>query len=293
MGLPAPQAQQFTFIATNLRTSSFTTRPPRTAVATTQSAAYSLARSIQDFHMDSNGWIDTGQNFTVSRGGYAMEGRHRSLETFASRHQFCPWCPRRRRQRELRVDRHRKRRNVHLGHAARCTVRQAHRSLRIYLRQVRHRFQPNFWPSRFHGDGLPWQRALRHAAPSCAPLSQRSAPAAAFTTIVDNSTAGRFTASSNWGTSSFSDQGHGPDYRFANPVAASDPAWYKVNIPSTGAYLVDAWYPADPGYNDSTPYVIVTSSGNQTVTVNQQPAAACGITWARSISRPAITTSSA
>jgi len=51
------------------------------SVATTQAAAYGLARSIQNFHMDSNGWIDSGQNFTVSRGGYAMEGRHRSLET--------------------------------------------------------------------------------------------------------------------------------------------------------------------------------------------------------------------
>jgi len=36
--------------------------------ATTQSAAYSLARSIQNYHMDNNGWIDTGQQFTVSRG---------------------------------------------------------------------------------------------------------------------------------------------------------------------------------------------------------------------------------
>src|SRR4051812_46537529 len=51
------------------------------AAATTQAAAFSLARSIQAFHMDSNGWIDSGQNFTVSRGGFAMEGRHRSLET--------------------------------------------------------------------------------------------------------------------------------------------------------------------------------------------------------------------
>ena len=47
--------------------------------ATTQSAAFSLARSIQNYHMDSNGWSDTGQQFTVSRGGYAMEGRHQSL----------------------------------------------------------------------------------------------------------------------------------------------------------------------------------------------------------------------
>ena len=30
--------------------------------------------------MDRRGWLDTGQHFTVSRGGFAMEGRHRSLE---------------------------------------------------------------------------------------------------------------------------------------------------------------------------------------------------------------------
>ena len=45
-----------------------------------QGAAFALARSIQNFHMDRRGWLDTGQHFTVSRGGFAMEGRHRSLE---------------------------------------------------------------------------------------------------------------------------------------------------------------------------------------------------------------------
>jgi N-acetyl-anhydromuramyl-L-alanine amidase AmpD len=45
-----------------------------------QGAAFGLARSIQNFHMDRRGWLDTGQHFTVSRGGFAMEGRHRSLE---------------------------------------------------------------------------------------------------------------------------------------------------------------------------------------------------------------------
>lgn len=45
-----------------------------------QSHAYALARSIQNYHMDSRGWLDSGQQFTISRGGYAMEGRHRSLE---------------------------------------------------------------------------------------------------------------------------------------------------------------------------------------------------------------------
>jgi N-acetyl-anhydromuramyl-L-alanine amidase AmpD len=91
-----------------------------------------------------------------------------------------------------------------------------------------------------------------------------------WSATVDNTTAGRFTASANWGTSTFSAQRLGADYRYANPVAASDAAWYKINIPATGSYRVDVWYPADPGYNDSTPYVVVTPSGNQTVYVNQR-----------------------
>ena len=46
--------------------------------------AIRLAQEIQNLHMDKNGWIDTGQHFTVSRGGYVLEGRHRSLEALAA-----------------------------------------------------------------------------------------------------------------------------------------------------------------------------------------------------------------
>jgi N-acetyl-anhydromuramyl-L-alanine amidase AmpD len=89
-------------------------------------------------------------------------------------------------------------------------------------------------------------------------------------TIVDNETSGRFTASANWDTSSFSSQRRGANYRFTTPEAVSDPAWYMANIPATGNYQIYAWYPANAGYNSSTPYVIVTTSGNQSVQVNQQ-----------------------
>ncbi len=87
---------------------------------------------------------------------------------------------------------------------------------------------------------------------------------------VDNLTTGRFTASANWGTSSYSAQRYGSDYRYANPAAVSDAAWFKFNIPATANYEVYAWYPASTGYNSATPYVIVTSAGNVTRTVNQQ-----------------------
>ncbi|MGW2475130.1 peptidoglycan recognition protein family protein [Streptomyces sp. NPDC001665] len=46
--------------------------------------AMQLARDCQDLHMDANGWADTGQHFTVSRGGHVLEGRHRSLETLVT-----------------------------------------------------------------------------------------------------------------------------------------------------------------------------------------------------------------
>jgi N-acetylmuramoyl-L-alanine amidase-like protein len=42
--------------------------------------AYQISRSIQNYHMDGNGWIDTGQQLTNSRGGHVTEGRHRSVE---------------------------------------------------------------------------------------------------------------------------------------------------------------------------------------------------------------------
>ncbi|GAA1407337.1 golvesin C-terminal-like domain-containing protein [Catellatospora coxensis] len=95
-------------------------------------------------------------------------------------------------------------------------------------------------------------------------------PTGGWTSTVDNTTAGRFTASTSWGTSSYSGQRFGENYRFADPVAASDAAWYKFAIPETGNYRVEAWWPADPGYNSAAPYVIVTSGGNQSVTVDQR-----------------------
>ncbi|MFB4301154.1 peptidoglycan recognition family protein [Actinomadura sp. NTSP31] len=41
--------------------------------------AFGLSRYIQNFHMDKRGWDDCGQHLTISRGGFVMEGRNRSL----------------------------------------------------------------------------------------------------------------------------------------------------------------------------------------------------------------------
>ena len=47
---------------------------------TGESGSFAIAHEIQNLHMDTNGWIDSGQQFTISRTGIIMEGRHRSLE---------------------------------------------------------------------------------------------------------------------------------------------------------------------------------------------------------------------
>lgn len=62
---------------------------------TSLAQAQSLARSIQAYHINNNGWIDSGQHFTISRGGYVLEGRHRSLEAAqgGTRHVVGAHCP--------------------------------------------------------------------------------------------------------------------------------------------------------------------------------------------------------
>lgn len=236
--------------------------------ATTQAAAYSLARGIQNYHMDSNGWLDTGQQFTVSRGGYAMEGRHRSLERLNLGTSFV--------------------RGAHVGAGSVNSESIGIENEGLYTSVTpptalynklvnlcaficeKYTLSPTqiFGHRDFMATACPGN-ILYGMLPQLRTDVAAMLSGGSFSTIVDNATAGRFTASGNWGTSTWSSQKNGADYRYANPVLASDTAWFKVNIPSTGNYLVDVWYPADSGYNASTPYIVATSSGNQTVSVNQ------------------------
>ncbi|OZM71026.1 N-acetylmuramoyl-L-alanine amidase [Amycolatopsis antarctica] len=46
--------------------------------------AFEVSRIIQNAHMDGNGWSDSGQQFTNSRGGFIVEGRQHSLDALKS-----------------------------------------------------------------------------------------------------------------------------------------------------------------------------------------------------------------
>ncbi|MFD2357511.1 hypothetical protein ACFSTC_61900 [Nonomuraea ferruginea] len=113
--------------------------------------------------------------------------------------------------------------------------------------------------------------ALARTHQESAPSAGRAVTASGggFSVTVDNADAA-FTAGATWGSSAFSAERHGADYRFADPVAASDPAWFRASIPSAGTYRVEVWYPGNAGYNSATPHIVAASGGNQTVTVDQR-----------------------
>jgi hypothetical protein len=50
---------------------------------TSRAHAFALSRQIQRFHMETRGWDDIGEQLTISRGGYVMEGRTGSLRAIA------------------------------------------------------------------------------------------------------------------------------------------------------------------------------------------------------------------
>jgi uncharacterized lipoprotein YddW (UPF0748 family) len=87
-----------------------------------------------------------------------------------------------------------------------------------------------------------------------------------FQVVVDGPT----TAAAAWGVSAYSPQRYGADYRFAEPAAVSDVAWFRAAIPAAGTYRVDVWYPANAGYNSAAPHLVAASGGNRTVTVDQR-----------------------
>lgn len=239
---------------------------------TSLARAFSLSRGIQNHHMDTNGWIDAGQQFTISRGGHIMEARHQSLPTLQGGSSF--------------------------PHGAHAGVQNSE-SIGIENEGTYTSVAPpaalydalvHFCAYTCQQYQIPPSQIFGHrdfSATACpgnvfyGMLSQlRNDVADAidgggnggggdFEAIVD-STSGNFTASGNWGTSSWSSQAYATPYHFAEPVLSSDAAWFRANIPSAGTYQVDAWWPADSGYNNNTPFVVAASGGSQTVHVNQR-----------------------
>lgn len=61
---------------------------------TTRAEAMQYARDIQRFHMDSNGWNDSGHNFLVCRAGFILQGRWLTVSAIQAQHMvLSAHCP--------------------------------------------------------------------------------------------------------------------------------------------------------------------------------------------------------
>lgn len=99
--------------------------------------------------------------------------------------------------------------------------------------------------------------------------SVTSSTDAAYVQTVDNSYA-RFSASSNWGSSRYSANRYGDDYRHARPAAVNDPARFRFRVPRTGDYSVQVWHPSRSTYSSAAPIGVRTTSGMKWVNLDQR-----------------------
>ncbi len=229
-----------------------------------QAAGYQIARDIQQWHF-ANGWVDTGQHLTLSRGGYVMEGRHGSLSRLQSGSGTV-------------VGAHAPGQNSQaIGIENQGTYTSATPPAQLWSRLVELCAyicdQYGIAPTQIYGH-------RDYTATACpgdvlySMLPQlRSEVAAAlagtsWSVIVDNTSAG-FSAGSAWLASSFSGERYGADYRYATPAEVSDLATYSATIPSSGSSRVEAWFPGIAGYNTATPFIVYTGTGPSTIRVDQ------------------------
>lgn len=101
------------------------------------------------------------------------------------------------------------------------------------------------------GNYWDWNRYLRLVRQYSNPRYQQ---------VVDNASP-RFRASSAWGASSYDSEGYGRNYRFVSPKRVADQARFKLRIPRRGKYRIWARWPASPGYNPRTRFLIYTANG--------------------------------
>ncbi len=95
--------------------------------------------------------------------------------------------------------------------------------------------------------------------------------AGAYSQVVDNATSGRFSAGSNWLTSSYEATGnYGTTHRYSNPGSTFAPARFKIKVPARDTYDVYGWWPASSGYNDRTQFRIYTTGGWVSKVVSQR-----------------------
>ncbi len=94
--------------------------------------------------------------------------------------------------------------------------------------------------------------------------------AALYRQTVDDSAADRFRASSSWRRGSSVPNRYGAGYRSARPKALSDAALYRLHVPQTARYALEAWWPVSTAFNRAVPVGVETTAGRRWVRADQR-----------------------
>ncbi|GFJ89487.1 hypothetical protein Prum_031290 [Phytohabitans rumicis] len=247
-------------------------------------AAYAHAREIQQWHFD-RGWIDSGQHFTISRGGHAMEGRHRSLELLQEGSGAV-------------VGAHTSGQNstaVGIENQGLYTTATPPAALYDKLVQLCAYICDQY--------GIAATQIFGHRdynATACpgdvlyARLPQLRTDVAAalngttpdWSTIVDNTSSG-FAAGANWLTSSYSAERYGENYRYANPRRSATWPRTRRRSPRPGRTRWRRGTPASPATTPRRPSSCTRRAAARSSGWTRAPAAGPGRRSARSRWRPA------
>jgi cell wall-associated NlpC family hydrolase len=111
--------------------------------------------------------------------------------------------------------------------------------------------------------------SLSEARPPAEELSIMEPPEP-YSQVVDNASAGHFSAQ-GWRESAGGDAHYyGKDYSYVEPSRAGAPALFKAKIPTSGHYTVYARWPALEGNNPATRIGISATSGIEWIKVDQR-----------------------
>lgn len=233
-------------------------------------AAFKLAKDVQSWHMDGNDWADTGNNFTISRGGFVMEGRHTSLKHLNDKKGWVQSA-------------HAPGAN-HNGigvenegtYTSQLPTKELWNALVQFCAHACKQF--GISPKKIYGH----RDFVATACPGDAfyaklPQLRKDVEKAmagggggddSWSAIVDNSDSG-VKRGEGWKVSSYSADKHGKDYAYAEPGTGAGLVEYTLTIPKDGTYTVATWYAANKGYNPKTPFTVHAPGGAKAVTVDQ------------------------
>lgn len=247
---------------------------------TSLNGSKSRVRGIQNYHMDVNGWIDIGYHFLVDKLGNTFAGRYNAI---------------------LKSQRPRG------AHDGTNTNSFGYNVMGYYHPPYNNAFttasrnalwdviawrMPNGWSPYGSGSyaGKTVGRVAGHRnvkATACPgdgvyaligtnysggtarnAINARINPTVSSVTV-DNHQSG-FSASANWATTTLSGQNLGSNYRWRSTTAVSDAATWTGNLPTSGAWRVDAWWIEGANRSLEAPYIVHHNGGSSVVKRNQQ-----------------------